>query len=48
MLYTGLHDDRDHPADAFKFAARLEEVEASCLLRVEIKSDTQEQHTQPR
>lgn len=38
MLYTGLHDDRVHPAHAFKFAAKLEEVEAPCLLRVETKS----------
>lgn len=38
MLYTGLHDDRVHPAHAFKFAARLEEKGASPLLRVETKS----------
>jgi prolyl oligopeptidase len=38
MLFTGLHDDRVHPAHAFKFAAKLEEVEARCLLRVETKS----------
>jgi prolyl oligopeptidase len=38
MLFTGLHDDRVHPAHAFKFAAKLEEVEASPLLRVETKS----------
>jgi len=38
MLYTGLHDDRVHPAHAFKFAAKLEEVGTSCLLRVETKS----------
>ena len=38
MLYTGLHDDRVHPAHAFKFAAKLEEVEAPYLLRVETKS----------
>ena len=38
MLYTGLHDDRVHPAHAFKFAAKLEEVKAPCLLRVETKS----------
>jgi prolyl oligopeptidase PreP (S9A serine peptidase family) len=37
MLHTDLHDDRDRPAHAFKFAARLE-VEAPCLLRVEKKS----------
>jgi len=39
MLYTDSHDDRDHPAHAFKFASRLEEVEAPCLLRVKIKSE---------
>ena len=38
MLYTGLYDDRVHPAHAFKFAAKLEEVGAPCLLRVETKS----------
>jgi prolyl oligopeptidase len=38
MLFTGLHDDRVHPAHAFKFAARLEEFGASPLLRVETKS----------
>jgi len=38
MLYTGLHDDRVHPAHAFKFAAKLEETGSSCLLRVETKS----------
>jgi prolyl oligopeptidase len=38
MLFTGMHDDRVHPAHAFKFAAKLEEVGASPLLRVETKS----------
>ena len=38
MLYTGLHDDRVHPAHAFKFAAKLEETDAKYLLRVETKS----------
>ncbi len=38
MLYTGLHDDRVHPAHAFKFAAKLEDVGASSLLRVESRS----------
>jgi len=38
MLYTGLHDDRVHPAHAFKFAAKLEEIGAFYLLRVETKS----------
>ena len=38
MLYTGLHDDRVHPAHAFKFAAKLEEAGVPYLLRVETKS----------
>jgi prolyl oligopeptidase len=38
MLYTGAHDDRVHPAHAYKFAAKLEEIGASPLLRVETKS----------
>jgi len=38
MLYIGLHDDRVHPAHAFKFGAKLEEVGADYLLRVETKS----------
>jgi prolyl oligopeptidase len=38
MLHTDLHDERVHPAHAFKFAAKLEEIEAPCLLRVEKKS----------
>jgi len=38
MIYTGTHDDRVHPAHAFKFAAKLEEEGASPLLRVETKS----------
>jgi prolyl oligopeptidase len=38
MLYTGLHDDRVHPAHAFKFAAKLEEIGATPLVRVETKS----------
>jgi prolyl oligopeptidase len=38
MLFTGLHDDRVHPAHALKFAAKLEETGASPLLRVETKS----------
>lgn len=38
MLFTGLHDDRVHPAHAFKFAAKLEEAGSSPLLRVETKS----------
>jgi prolyl oligopeptidase len=38
MLYTGMHDDRVHPAHALKFAAKLEEAGESPLLRVETKS----------
>lgn len=38
MLYTGIHDDRVHPAHALKFAAKLEKTGASPLLRVETKS----------
>ncbi len=38
LIYTGLHDDRVHPAHALKFAARLEEVGAPVHLRVETKS----------
>jgi prolyl oligopeptidase len=38
MLFTGLHDDRVHPAHALKFAAKLDEVKAPYLLRVETKS----------
>jgi prolyl oligopeptidase len=38
MLFTGLHDDRVHPAHAFKFTAKLDQVGATCLLRVETKS----------
>ena len=38
MIYTGLHDDRVHPAHALKFLAKLEENGAPCLLRVETKS----------
>jgi prolyl oligopeptidase len=38
MLFTGLHDDRVHPAHAFKFAAKLDQVEATYMLRVETKS----------
>lgn len=38
MLFTGLHDDRVHPAHAFKFAAKLDQVGATYMLRVETKS----------
>jgi prolyl oligopeptidase len=38
FLFTGLHDDRVHPAHALKFAAVLEEAGHPYLLRVETKS----------
>ncbi len=38
LIYTGLHDDRVHPAHALKFAARMEELGAPVLLRVETRS----------
>jgi prolyl oligopeptidase len=38
LIYTGLHDDRVHPAHAFKLAARLEEVGAPVYLRTEMES----------
>jgi len=38
LVYTGLHDDRVHPAHAFKFVARLRDVGARPLLRVETAS----------
>ena len=38
LIYTGLHDDRVHPAHALKFAARLKDVGAPVYLRVETKS----------
>jgi len=38
LIYTGLHDDRVHPAHALKFTARLKEVNAPVFLRVETKS----------
>ena len=38
LIYTGLHDDRVHPAHAFKFAAKLEEYGSEYLLRVETRS----------
>ncbi|RLE53981.1 MAG: S9 family peptidase, partial [Candidatus Methanomethylicota archaeon] len=38
LVYTGLHDDRVHPAHAFKFVAKLKEVNAPVLLRVETSS----------
>ncbi|MCS7369478.1 MAG: prolyl oligopeptidase family serine peptidase [archaeon GBS-70-058] len=38
MIFTGLYDDRVHPAHALKFAAKMEEIGAPYLLRVERKS----------
>ena len=38
FLFTGLHDDRVHPAHALKFAALLEDYGHKSLLRVETKS----------
>lgn len=38
LIYTGLHDDRVHPAHAFKFFMRLKEIGAPVYLRVETKS----------
>jgi prolyl oligopeptidase len=38
LLYTGLNDDRVHPAHALKFAAVLEETGKDYLLRMEEKS----------
>ncbi|MGP8125306.1 MAG: prolyl oligopeptidase family serine peptidase [Nitrososphaerales archaeon] len=38
LIYTGLKDDRVHPAHAFKFYSRLKEVGADVMLRVEVES----------
>jgi len=38
LVYTGLHDDRVHPAHALKFVAKLESVGAPAYLRVETRS----------
>lgn len=38
MSITGLRDDRVHPSHAFKFVARLEEIDSEYLLRVETES----------
>lgn len=38
LLYTGLHDDRVHPAHALKFFMTLKEIGAPVYLRVETKS----------
>jgi len=38
FIYTGLKDDRVHPAHAFKFCARLRDAGADVALRVEAQS----------
>jgi prolyl oligopeptidase len=38
FIYTGLKDDRVHPAHAFKFHAKLRDVGADVALRVETES----------
>jgi len=38
FIYTGLKDDRVHPAHAFKFCSRLRDAGASVALRVEAES----------
>lgn len=38
LIYTGLHDDRVHPAHALKFFAKMKEIGAPVYLRVETKS----------
>ncbi len=38
LIYTGLYDDRVHPAHALKFAKKLREFGAPVYLRVETKS----------
>ncbi|MGQ4891290.1 MAG: prolyl oligopeptidase family serine peptidase [Candidatus Njordarchaeia archaeon] len=38
LVYTGLHDDRVHPAHALKYVAKLREIGAPVYLRVETKS----------
>jgi len=38
LIYTGLHDDRVHPAHALKFAKKLKDIGAPVYLRVETKS----------
>jgi len=38
LIYTGLYDDRVHPAHAFKFAMKMKNVGAPVYLRVETKS----------
>lgn len=38
LVYTGLHDDRVHPAHALKFVARMEKITSNIYLRVETQS----------
>ncbi|ASJ07089.1 prolyl oligopeptidase family serine peptidase [Thermococcus pacificus] len=38
LIYTGLHDDRVHPAHALKFFMKMKEIGAPVYLRVETKS----------
>lgn len=38
LIYTGLYDDRVHPAHAFKFTMKMKNVGAPVYLRVETKS----------
>ena len=38
LIYTGLYDDRVHPAHALKFAKKLKDLDAPVYLRVETKS----------
>ena len=38
LVYTGLHDDRVHPAHAFKFVAKLLETGSKVFLRTETRS----------
>ncbi len=38
LIYTGLHDDRVHPAHALKFFMKMKEVGAPVYMRVETKS----------
>ena len=38
LVFTGLHDDRVHPAHALKYVAKMREINAPIYLRVETKS----------
>ena len=38
LVYTGLHDDRVHPAHAFKFVAKMRDTGANIYLRTETVS----------